>query len=155
MLIIDGLDECSDSRNQQRIILSQAMKQYPLPFTHLLITSRPEPRIKEAFNNPKLDVMCYRLSLTSDYQVSQDIRNFVRDRCTEILERHSGTMEAITRPWPTFNQIEEIVQKSSNHFIYASTVLKYIDDDSTVPADRLNIVLGLSPLADDIDESPF
>ncbi|KAF9065184.1 hypothetical protein BDP27DRAFT_1191019, partial [Rhodocollybia butyracea] len=57
--------------------------------------------------------------------------------------------------WSTFNQIEEIVQKSSNHFIYASTVLKYIDDDSAVPADCLNIVLGLSPLTDSIDESPF
>ncbi|KAF9069340.1 hypothetical protein BDP27DRAFT_1197821, partial [Rhodocollybia butyracea] len=155
IIIIDGLDECSNSRDQQRIlsIFRDAMHKYPLPF-QILIASRPEPRIKEKFNNRELRTICQWVPLDDDiYQASQEIRAFLQARFQEILGHHLHTMEHVARPWPTHNQIEVLVQKSSGHFIYPSTVLKYIDDDGTVPADRLDVVLGIQTLEG--TESPF
>ncbi|KIK71573.1 hypothetical protein GYMLUDRAFT_341040 [Collybiopsis luxurians FD-317 M1] len=144
ILIIDGLDECSDSRTQQRIlsILAPAMQKCTLPF-RILIASRPEPRIKEAFSSSHLEGICSWISLSNTYQASIDIRKFLQDRFHEILNHHLSTMKHITCPWPSSSQIEILVSKASGHFAYASTVLKYIDDDSAVPEDRLDIVLGL------------
>ncbi|KAF5352247.1 hypothetical protein D9757_012507 [Collybiopsis confluens] len=158
VLIIDGLDECSDSHNQQRIlsILSDAIHEYPLPFNRILIASRPEPRIKQSFNSSAFDNICSWIPLDDTYQASRDIRLFLKDGFAKIFERHSHSLMHIPLPWPTANQIEHLTEKSSGQFIYPSTVLKYIDDNSTVPADRLNIVLGLEPSEDDDeDDSPF
>ncbi|KIK52354.1 hypothetical protein GYMLUDRAFT_106053, partial [Collybiopsis luxurians FD-317 M1] len=144
ILIVDGLDECSDSNTQQRIlfILACAMQNHILPF-RILITSRPEPRIKEAFSSSYFEGICHWMSLDNTYQASIDIQKLLQDRFRKVLHRHLSTMEHITCPWPSSSQIETLVSKSSGQFVYPSTVLKYIDDDSAVPADRLDIVLGL------------
>ncbi|KAF9069326.1 hypothetical protein BDP27DRAFT_1421115 [Rhodocollybia butyracea] len=155
IIIIDGLDECSNSRDQQRIlsIFRDAMRKYPLPF-QILIASRPEPRIKESFDESGLRTICRWIPLDDNlYRASREIRKLLQDRFQEILRHHSHTMEHVARPWPTDNQIEILVRKSSGHFIYPSTVLKYIDDDGAVPADRLDVVLGLQ--TPEGTESPF
>ncbi|KIK58058.1 hypothetical protein GYMLUDRAFT_45607 [Collybiopsis luxurians FD-317 M1] len=154
ILIIDGLDECLDTHDQLRIlsILGPAIQKRILPF-RLLIASRPEPRIKEAFCSSNLENICLRSCLNDNYQAFRDIRRFLEEEFHGILERHSGTMEHVSRPWPTSGQIEQLVEKASGHFIYPSTVLKFIDDDGAVPADRLNIVLGVA--ASDETDSPF
>ncbi|KAF9069178.1 hypothetical protein BDP27DRAFT_1182389, partial [Rhodocollybia butyracea] len=154
-IIIDGLDECSDSRNQQRIlsVLRNAMYKHPLPF-RILIASRPEPRIKESFNSPHLRSICRWMPLDDHlFQASREIRVFLQDKFQEILQLHSHTMEHVPHPWPTDNQIDILVRKASGHFIYPSTVIKYIDDDGAVPADRLDVVLGIQP--PEGTESPF
>ncbi|KAF9073951.1 hypothetical protein BDP27DRAFT_1416648 [Rhodocollybia butyracea] len=161
VLIIDGLDECSDSRNQQRIVsvLANAVKTNRLPF-RVLVASRPEPRIKDAFSYPKFQntyfgTTCRWMHLdAAAYQASLDIRLFLEDRFSQIIEYHSHSMVHIPHPWPTLDQIEHLVQKSSGQFIYPSTVLKYIDEDGAVPAERLDVVLGLSPSEED-SGSPF
>ncbi|KIK54214.1 hypothetical protein GYMLUDRAFT_264732 [Collybiopsis luxurians FD-317 M1] len=155
ILIIDGLDECSDPPNQQRIlsILGNAMQNGLLPL-RVLIASRPEPRIKEVFNGPSFIRICHRMCLDNTYQASCDIRVFLQDRFQDILQRHSCNMEHVPRPWPTHNQIESLVQHASGQFIYPTTILKFIDDDSAVPADRLNMVLNLAQ-PDKGSESPF
>ncbi|KAF9071960.1 hypothetical protein BDP27DRAFT_1445965 [Rhodocollybia butyracea] len=155
IIVIDGLDECSHSRDQQHIlsILKDAMHKHPLPF-RILITSRPEPRIKESFNSPQLRTICRWMPLDDNlFRASREIRVFLRDKFQEILHRHLHTMEHVPRPWPADNQIKVLVEKSSGHFIYPSTVLKYIDDDNAVPADRLDVVLGVQALEG--TESPF
>jgi hypothetical protein len=49
--------------------------------------------------------------------------------------------------------IDLLVSKSSGQFIYASTVVKYIDIQDDNPMERLAIVLGLKKSPD--DENPF
>ncbi|KIK58405.1 hypothetical protein GYMLUDRAFT_171062, partial [Collybiopsis luxurians FD-317 M1] len=128
ILIIDGLDECSHSHNQQRVlsILAEMAQKYDLPI-RILVCSRPEPRIKECFDGLKFRNICRWISLDSTYEASRDIRVFLEDGFKDILTRHSLSMGHIRRPWPTSKQIEYLVQKSSGQFIYASTVLKYMD----------------------------
>ncbi|KAF9077475.1 hypothetical protein BDP27DRAFT_1356943 [Rhodocollybia butyracea] len=157
VLIIDGLDECSDSGNQQRIlsIIGEAMQKYNLPL-RILIASRPERSIKESFRSPKFENICHWIPLDDTlYQASLEIRKYLQDRFDEIWRRHSDLMIHVPRPWPTSQQIEYLVEKASGQFIYPSTVLKYIDDSGAVPADRLNIVLGLPTEDYDGKDSPF
>ncbi|KAF9066301.1 hypothetical protein BDP27DRAFT_1297491 [Rhodocollybia butyracea] len=156
ILIIDGLDECSGSENQRRIlcILAGAMQKYNLPL-RILVASRPERLIKESFRSANFENICHWMPLNDTYQASLEIRKYLQDRFCDILMRHSDLMEHVPRPWPTSRQIEHLVQKASGQFIYPSTVLKYIDDGSAVPADRLNIVLGLSTEDYDRNDSPF
>ncbi|KIK66527.1 hypothetical protein GYMLUDRAFT_38262 [Collybiopsis luxurians FD-317 M1] len=155
ILIIDGLDECSGTQNQERIlsIFGRAMRDCSFPF-RVFIASRPEPRIKEALNGPNFKQNSFRICLEDTYQASRDIRVFLQKEFQRILSRHSDTMEHIPRPWPAAWQIEHLVRKASGQFIFPSTVLRFIDDDCAVPADRLDIVLNLT-IPEDESESPF
>ncbi|KAJ7478111.1 hypothetical protein FB451DRAFT_181775 [Mycena latifolia] len=47
--------------------------------------------------------------------------------------------------WPTPEEIEHLVNKSSGVFIYATTVIRFIEDEYSHPADRLTLVLSLDP----------
>ncbi|KAF9059732.1 hypothetical protein BDP27DRAFT_1191729, partial [Rhodocollybia butyracea] len=129
IVIINGLDECSNSHDQQRILslLRDTMYKHPLPF-RILITSRPEPHIKESFNTPQLRSICCWMPLDNNlYQASCEIRVFLHEKFQEILHHHLYTMGHVPRPCPTYNQIDALVGKASGYFIYPSTVLKYID----------------------------
>ncbi|KAF9060939.1 hypothetical protein BDP27DRAFT_1187622, partial [Rhodocollybia butyracea] len=142
VLIIDGLDECSGSGNQQRIlsVIREAMQKYNLSL-RILIASRPERSIKESIRSANFENICHWMPLDDTYQVSSEIRKYLQERFHEIRRRHSDLMIHVPRPWPISQQIEYLVEKASGQFIYPSTVLKYIDDSGAVPADRLNIVL--------------
>ncbi|KAF7330634.1 NACHT domain-containing protein [Mycena sanguinolenta] len=61
-------------------------------------------------------------------------------------------MAAIPFPWPATQVVDSLVQKSSGYFIYASTIIKFIDDRDFRPTERLKVIMGIKE-AD--DESPF
>ncbi|KIK59998.1 hypothetical protein GYMLUDRAFT_144488, partial [Collybiopsis luxurians FD-317 M1] len=128
ILIIDGLDECSNEGNEWERILStlaEMVQKFSLPI-RILICSRPEPRIKECFGESKFSDICRWMPLDSTYEASRDIRVFLIDGFRKILLRHSHSMVHVSRPWPASVQVEYLVRKASGQFIYASTVLKYI-----------------------------
>ncbi|KIK66816.1 hypothetical protein GYMLUDRAFT_1023737, partial [Collybiopsis luxurians FD-317 M1] len=157
ILIIDGLDECSNDRNKWHsilFILAKMVQEYQLPL-QILVCSRPELRIKECFRGSEFRGICQWMSLDDTYQASQDIRLFLMDGFKGILARHTHSMQHVTSPWPTLERIEYLVQKSSGHFIFPSTVLKYIDDDNDIPTDCLDVVLGLQVVDQEGGNSPF
>ena len=47
--------------------------------------------------------------------------------------------------WPLPNVLQQLVQKSSGQFIYASTVIHYVSSTRHKPTDRLDIILGIRP----------
>lgn len=155
LIIIDGLDECLNSHDQQRIIsiLADGIMKHALPFK-ILVASRPEPRIREAFQATEFQHVCHWTSLDDSLETYQEIYTFLRDRFQQISKDHATSMKHVPKPWPTNHQIQKLVQRASGQFIYAATVLKYLDDEHSVPSDRLDIVLGTSIVEDD-DESPF
>ncbi|KIK59994.1 hypothetical protein GYMLUDRAFT_44006 [Collybiopsis luxurians FD-317 M1] len=157
VLVIDGLDECSSNNGEWQQILSilaQMVQKYGLPI-QILVCSRPEPRIKESFAGAEFRNICRWMPLDDAYQASKDIRLFLVDGFKKILTCHSCSMAHVPRPWPSSEQIEYLVQKSSGQFIYASTVLKWISEDCDVPADRLHIVLGLQVKDHEGGNSPY
>ncbi|KAF7333985.1 WD40 repeat-like protein [Mycena sanguinolenta] len=58
-------------------------------------------------------------------------------------------MANVPSPWPSPSVLETLVQNSSGYFIYASTIIKFIDDTNYRPTERLAIV------EDGSKESPF
>ncbi|KIK58040.1 hypothetical protein GYMLUDRAFT_228322 [Collybiopsis luxurians FD-317 M1] len=157
ILILDGLDECCNENNEwQRILSNLALlcQKFNL-LVRILVCSRPEPRIKECFAGSGYQNICQWMALNDTYQASNDIRLFLVDGFQKILIHHSHSMEHIPRPWPALEQIEYLVHKSSGQFIYPSTVLKYINEDGDVPADRLNVILGLEAADHGEEDSPY
>lgn len=63
-------------------------------------------------------------------------------------------MAAVPHPWPAAQVIANLVDKSSGYFIYASTVIKFVDDKDFRPTERLQVILGISE-PEPGSESPF
>ncbi|KAJ7817410.1 hypothetical protein B0H13DRAFT_1662717 [Mycena leptocephala] len=61
-------------------------------------------------------------------------------------------MTTVAFRWPESKIVEDLVKRSSGYFIYASTVIKFVDDKRFRPVDRLNVILGLKNSA---SGSPF
>ncbi|KAJ7019545.1 hypothetical protein C8F04DRAFT_975516, partial [Mycena alexandri] len=54
--------------------------------------------------------------------------------------------------WPSAEVLFNLVQKSSGYFVYASTIIKFVDDLYFRPTERLAIIQDLKPTQDD---APF
>ncbi|KAJ7775231.1 hypothetical protein B0H14DRAFT_2401723 [Mycena olivaceomarginata] len=150
VIVIDGLDECDNHQVQQEILraLDSAVHRNPLPF-RILITSRPEPHIQETFKGP-LRQFHRPLNIR---QAFEDVRKYLQDEFGRIHREHHDTMGAVPSPWPSRRILNKLVDKSSGYFIYASTVIKFIDDKYFRPTERLAIVVGLIAVPD--SESPY
>jgi hypothetical protein len=77
-------------------------------------------------------------------QSFDDVRKYLIDEFGRIRQENQETMATVPCPWPACEVVEELVRKSSGYFIYASTVIKYIDDKSFRPTDRLEVILGIT-----------
>ena len=145
VIIIDGLDECEEVSVQQHILslLGHALADRQLPL-RLFITSRPEPHIRDTFDRFVPQYICHHITLDNSFLPDKDIYTFLRSGFTDIHDSHHHTMASILKPWPSEAAIDFLVQKSSGQFIYASTVLKFIDDGDCRPPEQLKIVMGIT-----------
>ncbi|KAJ7892025.1 hypothetical protein B0H13DRAFT_1719727, partial [Mycena leptocephala] len=64
-------------------------------------------------------------------------------------------MARVPLPWPSPGEIRNLVEKSSGYFIYASTVIKFIDDKDCRPTERLDLIIGIALSQSPEDESPY
>ena len=154
LIIIDGLDECENSQAQVAILdtISRSFHQYSLSII-FLITSRPEKHISIAFNtNKPLQSIHRRVALDAEYQSNSDIRLFLSERFEHIKHTHP-LRASIPVSWPTADSLNRLVHKSSGQFIYAATVIKFVESIRHRPTTRLDIVLGISPAGS--GENPF
>jgi hypothetical protein len=143
-IILDGLDECGHSPSHQSVLrlILIAIRKYNLPF-FFLVASRPEQKIREAFNESAMGRLTVRLVLDEKYLPDEDIRTFLVSKFQDIKKRHpSGASLPL---WPSENDIERLIQKSSEQFIYASTVIKFMDSHRHWPPDRLDIIFEILP----------
>jgi hypothetical protein len=146
LIILDGLDECGDSLSHQSVlqVILAAVNQHNLPFS-FLIASRPEQKIREAFDESTMGLLTMRLVLDDKYLPDEDIRAFLVSRFQDIKQRHPSRTNPSLSSWPSEKDIERLVARSSGQFIYASTVIKFIDSHRHWPPDRLNIIFGILP----------
>ena len=150
LVIIDGLDECSDPKIQQNIleILANAQRQHRLPLI-FLFASRPEQPISLAFNTRVLPNVTTRIALDESYLPNKDIELFLTDKFQEIKSTH-WLRAYIPSEWPFPNVLDHLVEKASGQFIYASTVIHYVSSIRHKPTDRLDIILGIRPAQRDL-----
>jgi len=153
VIFIDGLDECRGGDAQREIIeaLFQAVNRLQLPIL-FLVASRPELAITTSFNSHPSSVLG-RIPLDDDYRNNDDIERFLRDKFRHIKETHR-LKRFLPATWPNDATIKILVFKSSGQFIYASTVIKYVESLRGRPDLRLEIIQGLRPRQNDKD-MPF
>ncbi|KAJ6530512.1 hypothetical protein DFH09DRAFT_1370716 [Mycena vulgaris] len=146
VIVIDGLDECDDHRIQQQILclFIDAIQDTKLPI-RLLICSRSEPHLREQLNMERTSAICGSLVLSADRLAYEDIRTFLRDKFFTTHSEFRSRGIPLGDPWPPHHALEHLVQKSSGIFIYATTVIRFIGDEYSHPADRLDRVLSLDP----------
>ncbi|KAJ7196329.1 hypothetical protein B0H12DRAFT_965411, partial [Mycena haematopus] len=136
-ILIDGLDECEGHGIQEEILRAIRNSSYeqPIPL-RFIVASRPEPHIREVFDSP-LYIGNYR-----SFNVEQsfaDVHKYLGDEFSRIHREHH-TMGAIPSPWPSHDVLWELVRKSSGYFVYASTIIKFVDDKNYRPTERLAVV---------------
>ncbi|KJA16852.1 hypothetical protein HYPSUDRAFT_1056006 [Hypholoma sublateritium FD-334 SS-4] len=148
VFLLDGVDECSGDDNQANLIrtIAEFVAEKTVPLI-VIFSSRAESQLKMTFNSPKIDNVLRRLPLDTDYRAADDIRLFLDDSFTEIKNTHTFR-SSIDPEWPAPSLVREIVDKSSNQFIYASVVVKFISSPRLHPVQQLEIVRGLRPAGD-------
>ncbi|KAF8187523.1 hypothetical protein BJ912DRAFT_1059862 [Pholiota molesta] len=154
IFILDALDECSPTASQARIIKAfiTIIGEIPHNFPcKLLIASRPESNIKSIFAAPEISPVVHSVSLDRNHHAEEDIQKFLVDGFNRFKETHPspGIFPAI---WPTDDDIDMLVCRSSGQFIYASTVQKHIQEEHVNPILRLQSILDL---AKDPKNRPF
>ncbi|KAF7347052.1 putative nwd2 protein [Mycena venus] len=149
-IIIDGLDECEGKHIQQELLrlICNAVSREDLPIL-FLIASRPESHLRETFAEPGLDKFHRPLNIEQSFQ---DVHTYLLAEFGRIHREHQTTMARVPSPWPRSQILKDLVEKSSGYFIYASTVIKFIDDKRFRPVERLDIILGIK---NSIATSPF
>jgi hypothetical protein len=83
-----------------------------------------------------------RLALDDTYKPNADIERFLRSKFGEIIVDHPAGAD-IPSGWPSDKDILGLVEKSSGQFIYASTVVKFVESTCHLPQERLEVVFGL------------
>ena len=153
LIILDGLDECHTTSAQIQILnaLSTAANHLRIPLC-FLVASRPEQDIRQAFNDQNgLGSLSLSIALDDTYQPDDDIRTFLESTFDEIKRKHPSKAH-FPESWPSLEDVQRLVKKSSGQFLFASTVARYVNSHRHWPPDRLKIIFGQS---DPGQEIPF
>ena len=149
LLVIDGLDECDGEKNQ--VFILNAFRdaliklKASLPALYLLIASRPEQAIRQFFKDD-LTSITHHIILDNSYDPDRDIAVFLRSSFSDILRRRRTrfpSMMTLPQSWPSDDVIAILVEKSSGQFIFAATVIRFIDIDRRVPTAQLALIMNI------------
>lgn len=156
LIVIDGLDECQSEAAQENILraLYTAIKQGLFPF-RVLVASRAEPQIHDIFEG---EIIRYNsIALDDTHDADRDIAIYLRSSFASIFRKHRNnrSMAALPHPWPSESTIQTLVSKASGQFIYAATVIRYVDVRHQLPSHRLDIALGLQVPQGIVAPAPF
>ncbi|KIL57228.1 hypothetical protein M378DRAFT_171958 [Amanita muscaria Koide BX008] len=139
VIIIDGVDECSNEDLQRRFLKvigdAVADDRFPLRF---LIVSRPEVHIEQTIRRFQTPILTIDLAKLDD--ANRDIEKYLVDEFSRIASE-----QGLESTWPGPKIIREIVYKSSGHFIYAAVVIKFVGDPYCFAKTQLEIVLNIKP----------
>lgn len=116
VFVIDALDECSDGREIASLISAIADFESDVKFKFIL-TSRPEMHIRGTPISNPAHYSVLHLHTIGEVEVTADIRRYI-----------TGTLNAVDSDtdWYTNEDLESLVDISRGLFIFASTVLRYI-----------------------------
>ncbi|KAK2463805.1 hypothetical protein APHAL10511_004110 [Amanita phalloides] len=139
LVVIDGLDECSDQDGIRKLIewlCTQKTSRF-----RFLLTSRPEHKIRTSFQECGSRTF-HALSLAES---KDDIRRYFVKALKAAWPESRRTDEGGPLEWPSALQLTQLVEKSEGLFVYAATAVQYIcrsgPDKSATPATRLKYVL--------------
>ena len=154
LIVIDGLDECIDRREQKDILMtiSKIIQESQLPII-LLISSRPEHDITGVFSSSHLRNISTCIDLDEQFSPMNDIKLYLCHEFNDIKTNHPFR-RFLPHGWPFDDDVKKLVRKSSGQFIYAATVVNYVGSTRHRPHHRLEVVLSIRPLTQP-SQNPF
>jgi energy-coupling factor transporter ATP-binding protein EcfA2 len=161
VIVIDGLDECDDKPGMAEFITAVVdtfLGDPRLPL-QIFVTSRVEEHIRDKLAIPGAYLVSRHLAL-EQYDANIDIRAFFQSRFSEIRHVKDRLMKNVPTPWPSEGELDILVEKSGGLFIFAVTLMRFMDvgtvppGESLLPQERLRTALtaevGLDTLYRDI-----
>ncbi|KAF9532987.1 hypothetical protein CPB83DRAFT_591957 [Crepidotus variabilis] len=156
LIVIDGLDECQDTSVQRDLlrIISSTATNLSLPL-RFLIASRPEGHITQSFKRYFKGVDIHHIQLDDEPSARIGIMTFLQDGFRDIHEHHP-LQQNLETSWPGESVLSLLADKSSPQFVYASTVMKYVQSTKHLPSARLDAILNISyPPQPYTEDDPF
>jgi hypothetical protein len=151
LIVIDALDECDDKSLMAEfigIVIDECRMGRRLPL-RFFFTSRIEEHIQKKLETSSAQSAMYPLAL-QDFDAAIDIRRFYRFQFNTIYEENSRLMRSIPQPWPSEAELDELVNVAAGSFIFAVTLIRFINDGSALPHKKLPTAIaahpGLDPL---------
>ncbi|KAJ2928696.1 hypothetical protein H1R20_g8418, partial [Candolleomyces eurysporus] len=145
IIVVDGVDECevershdttntgskvkptsarTNAQDQLEIlqVLLQALLDPAFPF-RILIASRPE-RVFREFFDPQNAAFSFarKLDLHEEYNAEADIYFFLQAQFNLIRRRYN-----LPSSWPPHGAIQTLVKNASGQFVYAATVVRFLE----------------------------
>jgi len=143
LIIIDALDECKDKEPASAILSILSHYVNKIPSVKFFVTGRPEARIRTGFRLKLLFPITEVLKLHEfkPESVNNDIKLFFQTQLTELATKRSDC--SFTEDWPSPSEIDVLCKKAAGFFIYASTVVKFIESEGHTPTEQLNQITSL------------
>lgn len=139
VIVVDALDQCDgeDCVKDLITLLADGCRDNRLPLRFCL-TGQAEDWIQALFEDSPVGRMTYFLAL-EEFDAHDDIRTFF-----QVQLRSWRSMRNGPRPWPSSLDLDRLVAKSSGLFIIASTIVKFVNDGSDLPHQRLQTALEMN-----------
>ncbi|ESK95633.1 nacht and wd40 domain-containing protein [Moniliophthora roreri MCA 2997] len=149
---VDGLDECVHRPSQERLLaLIEKVVTSPTRIPWIfLVFSRPEPQIRDSFGD--FGPILRSFDINSTDEARRDIQKYFIDQFTALRKKHHRALRH-EGTWPSNNVVDRLVDRADGQFIFAVTVIKYIDTRDERPQDRLDTILRIYVERD--SESPY
>ena len=143
IIVIDALDECVDDQPSSAILSVLGRHVNDLQSVKFFITGRPESRIRSGFRLPLLEpltqvFLLHGVELSS---VDKDIRLYLREKLTSVAKQRSNL--DLPDAWPCDDDLTTLTKKSSGLFIFASTLVRFIESEHHEPKERLRLITTL------------
>jgi hypothetical protein len=131
VVVIDGLDECGASEGASLLAtLVMSLAHHPIK---LFVTSRNEANIIDTFRD--LPHTSYKLQ---DVDVSGDVQLYWEHSLDELCRRKH------LPDWRSMVALDELVELTGDLFIYATSILKIIQNTRANPINKLRDLLEMS-----------
>ncbi|KAJ2936418.1 hypothetical protein H1R20_g679, partial [Candolleomyces eurysporus] len=157
LVIVDGLDECINSDQECRVDRQYAedqekvqirildlihnLQSHHLPLSFLIL-SRPEAWIKQHIQSAPFERVVEAVDLYALGDHVKDTETYIRAELSRIAarDREDGTPDRGDEAWPE-NVVQAFVQRTEGHILYASTVIRHIDNPYGDPRKLLESIL--------------
>ncbi|KAK7036651.1 hypothetical protein VNI00_011584 [Paramarasmius palmivorus] len=170
LIVIDAIDECVDLTLQVRLIeiidlaitfTTRVTSGGHFPFIFLLC-SRLEPQIRDTIDNAAFSSCLERIEISGTTirflghlsEADLDIQKYLLERFGALRRKYRRVLRSEGETWPSEDVVRDLVWRASGQFIFASTVIKYIDTLDELPQDRLETILMTKPNKE-IQGSPY
>ncbi|KAK7021299.1 hypothetical protein VNI00_017474 [Paramarasmius palmivorus] len=118
-----------------------------------LIASRPEPRLCIHFYDKAVEPQLLRVRIEDDLNTRRDLTLYFHTRFNQLRDTHGHVLAHVEVAWPDEDVINKLVERACGQFIFAATVMAYLESDDALPQKRLEEILHID--TEDLPNSPY